>query len=215
MVKRMTKWPLLGPIGVAFIEARNLVSTPSLYDKPDQKAPDAGTVAYIHDAFADLVIGSGVTLIGMACIVVFVAAWADHIWTATGRRVAPLVMLLGVAATGGAVLIGYGMMVVLAAASEESSPATVVAVYIIQDSLGYIAWTAMGLVSGAVAAAYWRAAVAPGWIGWLSLAVTVLFVGCAFAPFLSWVPALVWVLVTGVGLLFAGRGQPVAGVTSG
>jgi len=210
----MRKWPLLGPIGVAFIEARTLVTTPSLYDRPDQKAPDAGTVDYIHDAFAGLLIGSGVSLIGMACIVVFVAAWADHIWSATGHRLAPLVMLVGVAATGGAVLIGYAMMVVLAAASEESSPATVVAVYIIEDSLGYMGWTAMGLVTGAVTAAHWRGAVAPGWIAWFSLVVTVLFVGCAFAPFLSWVPALVWVLVTGVGLLLAGRGQPVAGLTS-
>jgi hypothetical protein len=32
--------------------------------------------------------------------------------------------------------------------------------------------------------------------------VTVLFLVCAFLPFLSWVPALLWLLVVGVGLLF-------------
>jgi len=38
-------------------------------------------------------------------------------------------MLIGVAATAGAVLIVYGTAVVMAAASEESSPGTVAAIY--------------------------------------------------------------------------------------
>jgi len=45
------------------------------------------------------------------------------------RAVPVLVLLFGVAATAGAVLIGYGAAVAMAAASEVSSPGTVAAVY--------------------------------------------------------------------------------------
>ncbi len=181
------------------MESRAFVHTPSL-TKAQQNAPSASTIDYIHDNTVGLLIGSGVTFLGMACIVVFVAGFADHLWRTTSGRVPVLVMAVGVAVTAAAVLVGYGLQVVLAAAAEESSPSTVAAVYIIQDSLGYIGWTAMGLVSGATAAVYLRADLGSRWIGWFSLAVTIILALAAFAPFLSWFPALLWVLVVGLGL---------------
>jgi len=41
----------------------------------------------------------------------------------------------------------------------------------------------------------------PSWIRRFSLAITVVFIPCAFLPFLSWAPALLWLLVVGLGLL--------------
>lgn len=195
----MKIWPAAGPVGVLVIEARGFVTTPSL-TKQQQNAPDAATVDYVHDNVVGSLIGSGVTLLGTACIVVFVAGLAHYAWRHTGFAVPVLVMLVGVAATAGAVLIGYGTAVVMAAASEESSPATVAAIYILQDSLGYIAWTAMGLVTGATTVVFLRGKLRPRWIGWFSLVATVLLVLTSFAPFLSWLPALLWVLVVGLGL---------------
>ena len=58
-----------------------------------------------------------------------------------------------------------------------------------------------GLVTGAAFFAL-REAPAPAWIRWFSLVITLLFLVCAFLPFLSWAPALLWLLVVGVGLLF-------------
>lgn len=198
----MRIWPALGPCGVLLVEARGFVTTPSLSTRK-QKAPDTTTVEYIHDNVAGLLIGSGVTFLGMACIVIFVASFADFLWSRTANRVPVLVMLVGAAATAGALLVGFGLSAVLAAASEESSPGTVVAVYIIYDSLGYIAWTALGLVTGAVAFVYLRGTLGSRWIGWFSLVITVLLVVTAFLPFLSWIPALFWVLVTGIGLMLS------------
>jgi hypothetical protein len=63
-------------------------------------------------------------------------------------------------------------------------------------------WTAFGLVTGAAFFAL-REVPAPAWIRWFSLVVTILFLACAFLPFLSWAPAMLWLLVVGVALLFA------------
>lgn len=202
----MRVWPALGPVGVLLVESRGFVTTPSL-SKAQQHAPDAATVDYVHDNVAGLLIGMGVSFLGMACIVVFVAGLANHVWSKTSQRVAVLVMLVGVAATAGAVLVGYGMMVVLAAASDESSPDTVAAVYIVVDSLGYVAWTAMGLVSGAAAVVYWTGTFGSRWIGWFSAVITVIFVVTAFLPFFSWAPAMLWVFVVGLGLTLT-RAKP-------
>lgn len=195
----MKIWPALGPFGVLLVETRGFATTPSL-STAKQKAPDSTTVDYIHENVAGLLIGPGLTFLGTACIVVFVASFADFLWRRTTYRVPILVMLVGVASTAGALLVGFGMSAVLAAASEESSPSTVVAVYIIYDSLGYIAWTALGLVTGAVAVVYLGGTLGSRWIGWFSFVITLGFAVTAFLPFLSWVPALLWVLVTGIGL---------------
>lgn len=200
----MRIWPAAGPVGVLLVESRVFVHTPSL-TKAQQNAPSASTVDYVHDNTVGLLVGTGVTLLGMACIVVFVAGFADHLWRTTSGRVPVIVMAIGVAVTAAAVLVGYGMQVVLAAAAEESSPSTVAAVYIVQDSLGYIGWTAMGLVSGGTAAAYLSSDLRPRWIGWFSLVLTIVLAAAAFAPFLSWFPALLWALVVGLGLTLSSR----------
>lgn len=200
----MTKWwPSLALLSVSLIESRSFVTTPSMYEHPElQKHPDDATVQLVHDNVSGIVVGTGVTFLGLAAMVVFVVVFAAWIHRAGGGLVAPGVMVAGAASTGAAVLVGFGVSLTMAAASEEGSAATVAAVYIIADSLGYIGWTAFGLVTGAVFAAR-RTAGLPAWIGWFSLAVTVLYVLFAFAPYLSWAPGLLWLVVVGLGLLLA------------
>lgn len=38
-------------------------------------------------------------------------------------------------------------------------------------------------------------------VGWASAIATGLFILCAFAPFVSWAPALLWLLVVGITLV--------------
>ena len=193
---------MLATLSVALIEARAFVETPSL-TKDQQRDPDTEVVTYVNNLLGDILIGSGVTFLGLGAMVVFVVTFAGWLADRSVSNVATTTMLVGAAIAAAGVMVGFGVDVTLAAASEESSPATVAAVYIVADSLGYIGWTAFGLVTGGVFVAGRSAAELPRWIVWFSLAITVVFVGCAFAPFLSWVPALLWLLVIGPGLLLA------------
>jgi hypothetical protein len=60
----------------------------------------------------------------------------------------------------------------------------------------------LGLVTaGGVAIASFHDGVFPRSLGWVSAVATGLFTVLTFLPFLSWVPAMLWLLVAGVGLL--------------
>jgi hypothetical protein len=166
-----------------------------------QAHPDAALVKTVHDALPGVYIGSGVSLLGLAAMVVFVVAFVDWIRHHSSSGVAAVTMLVGAAVTAAGVMVGFGVYFIMGADSSVAAPTSVAAVYVIADSLGYIGWTAFGLVTGAAFFAL-REVPAPAWIRWFSLFVTVLFLVCSFLPFASWAPALLWLLVVGVGLLF-------------
>ena len=63
-------------------------------------------------------------------------------------------------------------------------------------------------VTAAVAVAGLRARVLPLWLGVVSAVWTVLLVVVAFIPFAAWFPALIWLLVSSVGLLVVGLPRP-------
>ena len=182
------------------MESRLFVTTPSL-STSSQAHPDAALVTTVHEALTGIYIGSGVSLLGVASMVVFVVAFVAWIRRYSSSGVAPVTMLVGAAVAAAGVMVGFGIYLIMGAASAEAAPTSVAAVYVIADSLAYMGWTAFGLVTGAAFFAL-REVPAPAWIRWFSLVVTVLFLVCAFLPFLSWVPALLWLLVVGVGLLF-------------
>ena len=133
-------------------------------------------------------------------MVVFVVSFVDWIRRYSASAVDPVTMLVSAAVTAAGVMVGFGIYI-MGAASSDAAPTSVAAIYVIADSLGYMGWTAVGLVTGAAFFAL-REVPAPAWIRWFSLVVTVLFLVCAFLPFLSWAPAMLWLLVVGVGLLF-------------
>ena len=196
----MRWWPALAPLSVLLMESRLFVTTPSLSTSA-QAHPDAALVKTVNDALPGIYIGSGVSLLGLAAMVVFVVAFVDWIRRHSSLGVAPVTMLVGAAVAAAGVMVGFGIYLTMGAASEDAAPTSVAAVYVIADSLAYMGWTAFGLVTGAAFFAL-REVPAPVWIRWFSLFVTALFLVCAFLPFLSWAPALLWLLVVGVGLLF-------------
>ena len=73
--------------------------------------------------------------------------------------------------------------------------------YTIFDSLGYIGFTTVGLVTAGVALAAFRDRAFSRFVGWASAVASALFVLCAFLPFVSWAPALLWFLVVGIALV--------------
>jgi hypothetical protein len=194
-------WPYFALAAFILIESRLFVDTPSLSDAL-QASPSDETSRYIDDRAADLIVGGGVTMLGIACAGVFFAGLARHVQATSDGSILSWLIAIGGAATVAVVGTGAGFFSILAdAASSDRAPTTVAAVYTINDSLLYIGWTAMGLVTAGVAIAAFREQSFTRAIGWVSAVVTGLFVICSFLPFLSWAPALFWLLVVGIALV--------------
>jgi hypothetical protein len=194
-------WPYFGLGAFVLIEARAFVDTPSLAHEL-QANPSSGTVSYIDDRVADLIVGGGLTALGIACAGVFCAGLALRARATVRDSIAPWLIAIGGAATVAIVGTGAGLFLILAdAASSDRAPTTVAAIYTIFDSLGYIGFTAVGLVTAGVAIASFREKSFSRAVGWVSAVATAIFVLCTFLPFLSWAPALLWFLILGIALV--------------
>ena len=194
-------WPFFALAAFALIESRLLVDTPSLTEAL-QANPSDETTSYISDRTSDLLLGGGVTMLGIACAAIFFAGLARQAWRAAESSIAAWLIAIGGAATVAMVGTGAGMFSILAdAASSDRAPTTVAAVYTIFDSLAYIGFTAVGLITVGVSLAAFREQAFSRFVGWASVIATGLFILCAFAPFVSWAPALLWLLVVGIALV--------------
>jgi len=194
-------WPFFALAAFILIESRLLVETPSLSDAL-QATPNDETRSYIADRTSGLVIGAGVTMLGIAAAAVFFAGLARHVFGVAASSIAAWLIAIGGAATVAVVGAGAASFSILAdAASSDRAPTTVAAVYTIFDSLAYIGFTAVGLVTAGVALAAFREQAFSRFVGWASAVATALFVLCAFLPFVSWAPALLWFLVVGIALV--------------
>jgi hypothetical protein len=194
-------WPFFALAAFVLIESRLLVDTPSLTDAL-QANPSDETRSYISDRVSGLVIGAGVTMLGIACAAVFFAGLARRAWEVAASSIAAWLIAIGGAVTVAVVGTGAGMFSILGdAAGSDRAPTTVAAVYTIFDSLAYIGFTAVGLVTAGVALAALREHVFSRFVGWVSAVASGLFLLCAFLPFVSWAPALLWLLVVGIALV--------------
>ena len=118
----------------------------------------------------------------------------------------PAIVLGGGLMTTAGLFVGYGFAALAGgSAYEQRAATTVAALYAIMDSFAYFMWTGLGLVTAGVAVAGIRRGSFPRWLGWMSAIFTLIFVGLAFLPFISWFPALVWLLVVSIGLLVSER----------
>ena len=194
-------WPFFALAAFVLIESRLLVDTPSLTDAL-QANPSAETRSYVADRTSGLVIGAGVTMLGIACAAVFFAGLARQVFGVAQTSIAAWLIMIGGGATVAVVGTGAGLFSILAdAASADRAPTTVAAVYTIFDSLAYIGFTAVGLVTAGVALAAFREQAFSRFVGSASAVASVLFLLCAFLPFASWAPALLWFLVVGIALV--------------
>jgi hypothetical protein len=170
-------WPCFALAAFVLIEARVFVDTPSLRNAL-QAVPNEQTTRYVSDRASDLFIGGGVTILGLACAGVFFAGLARRARAAAEDSIAPGLIVIGGAATVAAGT-GAALFSILAdAASSDRAPTTVAAVCTIFDSLAYIGFTAMGLVTAGVAVASFREHAFSRAVGWLSAIGTGIFVVC-------------------------------------
>ena len=133
---------------------------------------------------------------------VFVAGLARTIGARAPGSLAARLITIGGAVTVATTYVGYSFALVLAgSADEDRAPSTVAAMYTIADSLGYIGFVPLGLVTAGVALASLADRASPRWLGWISLVAAAVFAALRFLAFLAWAPTLLWLLVAGAGLL--------------
>ena len=170
--------------------------------------PGPELVDVLKDSQTTLLIRNGLSWLTAASLVIFSADLFRRLRDAESERsTVPIVALSGGLVTAAGLLIGFGFLAQLAgAASEGRSPASIAAIYGAADGLGYGAWTALGLTTGAVAVAGFKLRSVARWFAVLSALFTAVFFLLAFFPFVAWFPATLWLLIAPLGL----RHQPLA-----
>jgi hypothetical protein len=83
-------------LSLRLVEARSLVETPSLSPE-QQRALGDDLVEEVHAAIPDLLVGSGVTMLGLAAMVVFVVPLAHWLSEHSAPVVATTMMVVGAA----------------------------------------------------------------------------------------------------------------------
>jgi hypothetical protein len=141
--------------------SREFTNTPDL-DREAKQAPTADAVAELADPAVDAIVGAGLSFLGLACMLVFVAALARAAWRPNRASLAPILILIGgtVAATG--MMIAFAMLGGLGGALLEDY--TVSTIDGMLSTMGYSSWIALGLTTAGVTVGAWRDSTLPG--GW-------------------------------------------------
>lgn len=172
--------------------------------------PGEDLVELFSDAQSTLLVRNGLSWLSAASLVIFCADLFRRLReTEAVRSTLPVLALSGGLITAAGLLIGFGFLAQLAgAASEARSPSTVAAIHGVADGLGYGAWTALGITTGAVAVAGLRGGSVARWFAIVSAVFTVVFALLAFFPFVAWFAATLWLLIAPIGLRAGGHRPP-------
>ncbi|QGW24574.1 MULTISPECIES: hypothetical protein [unclassified Dietzia] len=209
--RRFTAWPLWAVLA----GAAGLVGTVATDLRPDAEVEAINRGESHAVVPADVVgldpaigrVGFLAGLLAVFALMVFAAAWRRHVETLFTRSTAARVVSIGLIASAGALILGYGWRGALAnylgpeagAYGEEG----LFVYYMLTDFGAYIPWT--GLIASALALA-WMAWVERDVSRILGTVAAILGVGTLGAVVVSGVPGLpgilmpFWLVVTGVWL---------------
>lgn len=194
-------WPAWALAAVLLFMSRGFVSTPEL-NAAAKKEPTAAAVAGLADEKVGAIIGAGLSFLGLACMLVFLASLARTAWRPNLASLAPILILLGGTVAAAGMMIVFAMLGGLGGALwEDYAVSTVAAIDGLLSSMGYSSWIALGLTTAGVALGGLRDGTLPRWLGWVSAIFTLVFGALAFFPVVSWALAFLWLLIAGVGLL--------------
>jgi hypothetical protein len=221
-------WPLWGLAGIVLVHLGDWGHAespilPPLRDYESIDLPgDAGTAlrlgghVVLDPAGIGVGIGTGLSWIGLALLVVFLAALSRHTRQVEGPGgIIPTVILAGGLVTIAGLLIGYAVIWTLLESVTDGDPAsTVQTLFVLQGSLAYLPWTWLGIVTGALAVSSFTRRSVPLLLGVASAVFTLLFILAAlWLPFISPFLATIWILIAVAALLgrqehTKGSGEP-------
>lgn len=152
--------------------------------------------------------------LAVACLLVFAAGVQRWQQESAPRSLPARVVTLGLVASAGAMIIGYGVKGMLAiylpgGINEGSQPVDdLLALFALDDLVPFLAWTGVAIAAGAMAFCGLRERLVPVWVGVVSalavLAPLAMLLGTGLPGFPGIVDPL-WLVVTGIGLAAGGR----------
>src|SRR4029453_5090480 len=122
-----SRWPLWGIAAVLLLMSRLLYPTPSLSPQ-DQTVVTGKLVDILADKTANLYFATGVSWLGIACLVVFLAGLYRRLKASEpADGLIPTVVLSGGLMTTAGLFVGYGFAALAGGSAYEQRPAPPVA----------------------------------------------------------------------------------------
>jgi hypothetical protein len=177
----------------------NMVTDPIVALTDAQKRQGAAVLDHVHRALFQ--IGAVTGILAVACVLAFAAGWRQWSERHGAPTSAARLVGLGLVASAGAMIIGYGLKGSLAiylpgGINAHTYPNQgLYTLFMMNDSLPYLAWWGVIVAAGGVVWMAFRERLVVRWVG----AISVLAVLAAFA----------WLVLTGLAD-FAGIVGPVA-----
>jgi len=186
----------------------------------EQRATGAAVIAELERGPYHIGVVAG--LFAVFCLLVFAAGWRRWVSEAAPASMAADVVSLGIVASAGAMIVGYGVKGMLAiylpgGINENTFPAeTLLSLFAIDDLVPFIAWYGVAMAAVAVSWLSLRERALPAWIGIVSLISVLPPLAMLILTGLSGFPGIIsplWVVIMGAGMTLRLRRAPVRAVS--
>ena len=205
---RTNRWALWG-IGAGLLGViANMVTDPIVALTDAQKRQGASVLEHVHRALFQ--VGAVTGILAVACVLAFAAGWRQWSERHGAPTSAARLVGLGLVASAGAMIIGYGLKGSLAiylpgGINAHTYPDQgLYTLFMMNDSLPYLAWWGVIVAAGSIAWLALRERLVVRWVGAISvLAVLAAFTWLALTGLADFAGIVgpVWLAIASVGLL--------------
>lgn len=205
---RTNRWALWG-IGAGLLGViANMVTDPIVALTDAQKRQGASVLDHVHRALFQ--VGAVTGILAVACVLAFAVGWRQWSERHGAPTSAARLVGLGLVASAGAMIIGYGLKGSLAiylpgGINAHTYPDQgLYTLFMMNDSLPYLAWWGVIVAAGSIAWLALRERLVVRWVGAISvLAVLSAFTWLALTGLADFAGIVgpVWLAIASVGLL--------------
>lgn len=208
------RWPLWGIGAGAFGYVGHLLTMTDVTE--EQRATGAAVIAELERGPYHIGVAAG--LLAVFCLLVFAAGFRRWGSKNAPASIAADVASLGVVASAGAMIVGYGVKGMLAiylpgGINENTFSAdALLTLFMIDDLVPFIAWYGVAMAAVAVSWVSLRERALPSWIGIVSLISVLPPLAMLILTGLPGFPGVIsplWVIIIGVGMTLWLRRAPV------
>ena len=168
----------------------------------EDNLPTATMLDKLEAVSGTMTLGGGIqALVGLGVVVFGALVRRALLRSEPEGALTPTIAWGGALVTAAMVSVGAALSQLTGASKSPGEPAALLANYNLSESFYAGAWCALALTAGAVAFAGLARGSVPRWLGGVSAFIAVvLLLAQVVVPWAGWFPALVWVLVTSIGL---------------
>ncbi len=205
---RTNRWALWG-LGAGLLGViANMVTDPIIALTDAEKRQGVSVLNYVHRALFQ--VGAVTGILAVACVLAFAAGWRQWSERQGAPTSAARLVGLGLVASAGAMIIGYGLKGSLAiylpgGINAHTYPNQgLYTLFMMNDSLPYLAWWGVIVAAGSVVWLAFRERLVVRWVGVISaLAVLAALTWLALTGLADFAGIVgpVWLAIASVGLL--------------